>query len=224
MPDLQQDPTATGTPARLPGQGALTTIAGLLVVATLYFGRDIFVPFALAVLLGFLLDPLVTRLRRWGLSRGPAVIAVLLATVLTLGATSLFVGSQVVQLSKDLPTYQSTIQAKLRGLRQSLSERSALDSTTRMLEVLGGELDATRRAIDKAAHRAAPPLTRVQMEPAPQSAVKAAIDLIEPVLVPLGTAGIVLVFVIYILLERNDLRDRLIRLEEQPAPDHRRAG
>lgn len=52
----------------------------------------------------------------------------------------------------------------------------------------------------------------MQLEPAPRSAVQAATDLIGPLLAPVGTAGLVFVFVIYILLERNDLRDRLIRL------------
>lgn len=214
-PPEHADATATATATAtggMPALGALTTIAGLMVVATLYFGRDIFVPFALAVLLGFVLDPWVTRLRRQGLPRAAAVALVMLLTVGILGGTSLFLGSQVVQLSKNLPAYQSTIKAKLRTLRQTLSERNALASTTRLLEELGGEIEATRRAIDPAASRPATPMTRVLVEPAQRSAVQAAHDLIEPALAPLGTAGIVLVFVIYILLERNDLRDRLIRL------------
>ncbi len=212
MPQVADASPAAPPPARMPRLGALTAMACLMTVAVLYFGRDILVPFALAVMLGFMLDPLVTRLRRWHLPRALAVGLVMLFTVAVLGATALFVGNQVVQLSKNLPTYQSTIQAKLRSLRQGLSGRGVLDDVARMADVVGGEIDATRRALDPSQHRSTPALTRVQMEPAPRSAVQTAIDLIEPVLAPVGTAGIVLVFVVFILLERNDMRDRLLRL------------
>ena len=203
-----------------PRYGALTAMAAVMVVAVLYVGRDIFVPFALAVLLGFILDPLVTRLRRWRLPRAVAVVLVMICTVLLLGGASLFVGAQVVQLSKNLPTYQSTIQGKLRALRQGLvgqagsaqGGRDMLVGASRMMDVVGGELDATRRALDQVTHRSTSAATRVQIEPAPRSAVQTAADLIEPVLAPAGTAGIVLVFVVFILLERTDMRDRLLRL------------
>ena len=220
-PDAVSTPDTRDTPLpKTPRYGALTAMAAVMVVGVLYVGRDIFVPFALAVLLGFILDPLVTRLRRWRLPRSLAVVLVMLCTVLLLGGTSLFVGAQVVQLSKNLPTYQSTIQGKLRALRQglvgqagnALGGRDMLQGASRMLDVVGGELDATRRALDQASHRNTTAPTRVQIEPAPRSAVQAAADLIEPVLAPLGTAGIVLVFVVFILLERTDMRDRLLRL------------
>lgn len=195
-------------------------MAAVMVVGVLYVGRDIFVPFALAVLLGFILDPLVTRLRRWRLPRTLAVVLVMVFTVVLLGGASLFVGGQVVQLAKNLPTYQSTIQGKLRGLRQglvgqsggALGGRDMLASASRMIDVVGGELDATRRALDQGNHRSTSAPTRVQIETAPRTAVQAAADLIEPVLGPVGTAGIVLVFVVFILLERTDMRDRLLRL------------
>ncbi|OYU76404.1 MAG: hypothetical protein CFE45_31610, partial [Burkholderiales bacterium PBB5] len=90
-----------------PASAAQVT-AVLLTVAALYLGRDIFVPFALAVLLGFMLDPLVTRLRRVGLPRAVAVVAVMASTVAVLGATALFVGGQLMQLSTALRTYQAT--------------------------------------------------------------------------------------------------------------------
>jgi len=225
-------PTATSPPTDLlqpapalaPRLGATTVVAALLVVGVLYLGREVFVPFALAVLLGFILDPLVTRLRRLGLPRAVAVVAVMLATVAVLGATTLFVGAQVVQLSKDLPSYQQTIRGKLRGLRQAASGRGLLDEASRMLNVVDGELDAARRDMALASRRAgadagngpaaassAAPL-RVQVEPPRRNALQTIADIVEPVLAPLGTAGIVLVFTIFMLLERNDLRDRLLRL------------
>ncbi len=196
---------------------AVTVLVSLMVVAVLYFGRDVIVPLALATLLGFLLDPLVTRLRRWGLPRAASVVLVMLLTLAVLGAGSLFVGGQIVQLSKDLPTYQNTVRAKLRDLRQLVSQRGPLDGMARLASVVGDELDATRRALDKPVAGSAraqdtTPTTRVQLAPPVQSAWQSAMGTAESVLAPVGTAGIVLVFMFFILLDRNDLRDRLLRL------------
>ncbi len=202
---------ADGNP-RAPASAAQVT-AVLLTVAALYLGRDIFVPFALAVLLGFLLDPLVTRLRRIGLPRALAVVVVMATTVAVLGATALFVGGQVVQLGKDLPTYQSTVQQKLRNLRLLTRGHGPLDDATRLFGVVGGELDAAKRDLENSGRsRAAPAPMRVQLEPVPRSALQTLGDWLAPAMAPVATAGIVLVFLVFILLERNDMRDRLLRL------------
>ncbi len=184
----------------------------VLVVAALYVGQDIFVPLALAALLAFILDPVVTRLRRWGLPRALAVVVVIGATVTVLGATSLFVGRQVVQLGQDLPTYQTTIQKKLRALRLSLAEPSVLDDASRVLGAVGNELDAARRQLEqRSGPRTAPP-ARVVMEAPERNTLQAIRDITAPVVGPLATAAVVLLFLIFILLERLDLRDRLLRL------------
>lgn len=207
------DDRGSALPQRAPADAALprftvvTALAVLLTVGVLYVGRDIFVPFALAVLLGFILDPVVTRLRRWRLPRPLAVATVMLCTVAVLGGTSLFVGSQVVQLSKDIPTYQNTIQKKLRSLRQTHVSGGLWDRATRMIEVVDGELEA----LDNDNRRPSPPASRVIVE-APRSPLQNITDAVNPILQPVATAGIVLIFVIFILLQRNDMRDRLLRL------------
>lgn len=215
--DLTGPPSAAAEAAtedlpHAPASAAQVT-AVLLTVAALYLGRDIFVPFALAVLLGFMLDPLVTRLRRVGLPRAVAVVAVMASTVAVLGATALFVGGQLMQLSTDLPTYQATVQHKLHGLRTLTQGHGVLDDATRLFDVVGGELDAAKRDLENSGRsRAAPAPMRVQLAPAPRSALQTLADWLAPVLGPVATAGIVAVFLVFILLERNDLRDRLLRL------------
>jgi predicted PurR-regulated permease PerM len=199
----------------------LAMLAAGLAIAALYFGREIFVPLALATLLGFLLDPLVSRLRRWRFARWLAVSVVVSMTIGVVGVTSLFVGSQLVALGREVPTYQSTIQTKLRGLRESLSRRGVLDDAARLFGMLERELDATRReldqrtapAADKAPRRAAAdkPL-RVQLEEPPVRPLQALGEVVAPVLAPLLTTGLVFVFLVFILLGRNELRDRLLRL------------
>lgn len=189
---------------------SLTLACAALVVAGLYFGADILVPLTLAALLGFVLDPLVNRLRRWHFPRALAVTVVMLFTAGLLASTTVFVGSQIAQLGHDLPTYQSTIQKKLRTLRQTIVARRPFGDASRMITVVESEVDAARRALSPAKSATAP--TRVQVEAAPVSPLQALLDLIGPVLKPVGTAGLVLVFLIFILLGRSDLRDRALRL------------
>jgi predicted PurR-regulated permease PerM len=191
----------------------LAMLAAALVVAALYFGREIFVPLALAALLGFLLDPLVSRLRRWRLPRWLAVGTVVSMTVGVVGVTSLFAGSQLLALGREVPTYQSTIQSKLRDLRESLSKRGVLDNATRLVDMFERELVATRRALETSNRSGAdkPPL-RVQIEEPPVRPMQAFGEVIAPVVAPLMTAGLVFIFLVFILLSRNELRDRVLRL------------
>ena len=120
-----------------------------LIIAGLYFGRDIVVPLALAFLLGFVLDPLVGRLKRVGLSRTPAVIMVVIATVAVVAVAGLLLGTQVSSLSTQLPTYQSNIEQKLKGLRASSGKPGMFDGAIRMFNTVKAEVDRT------------PPTTRV---------------------------------------------------------------
>ena len=57
-------------------QGVAVALLVALIVAALYFGRDVFVPIALAVLLSFVLAPVVGRLEGWRVPRAAAVIGV----------------------------------------------------------------------------------------------------------------------------------------------------
>jgi predicted PurR-regulated permease PerM len=189
---------------------SLTLVCAALVVAGLYYGADILVPLTLAALLGFVLDPLVNRLTRWRWPRALAVTVVMLFTAGLLACTAVFVGSQIAQLSHDLPTYQSTIQKKLRTLRQTIVARRPFGDASRVITVVEGEVDAARRALAPAKSTSAP--TRVQVEPTPVSPMQALLDLVGPLMKPVGTAGLVLVFLIFILLGRSDLRDRALRL------------
>ncbi len=225
-----QDRAAPFAPAAA-GQRHLSVVmamlAAALVVAALHFGREIFVPLALAALLGFLLDPLVCRLRRWHLPRWLAVGVVVSMTIGVAGVTSLFAGSQLVALGREVPTYQSTIQAKLRELRQSLSRRGVLNDAARLVDMVEGELDATQRALQpataasaartvspraQAPQRAQPEVMRVQVEAPPLRPLQVLGEVLAPVVAPLLTAGLVFVFLVFILLSRNELRDRLLRL------------
>ncbi len=199
-----------------PRQLPYALITGAIVVAALYFGQDLFIPLALAVLLGFVLDPLVSRLKRWGLPRALAVALVVSLTLALLVGAGAFVASQLRSLGSDLPTYQTNITHKLKGMRQSLQQPSSgmLASLTRLFGTVESELQAAQRPRPPLNSAQAPKreLNRVEVVQAPPTPIERVQGWLEQMSSPAATAGIVLVFMVLILLDRTELRDRLLRL------------
>lgn len=195
----------------------MTAILGLLTVATLYFGRDIFVPFTLAILFSFLLAPLVNWLRHLHIPRAPAVILVVSFAFALIAGLSMLVASQLVNLANNLPGYQQTMQEKIRSIRAMAPGGGALDRTTEVVQALGEELtgdgegSANVAAVQKKKKKKQEPLA-VRIDRSSDSPFAAARSVLAPLVGPLGTAGIVVVFVIFVLLQPSDLRDRFIRL------------
>ena len=95
------------------GVAVVTTI----IIAALYFGRELFVPIELAVLLSFVLAPLVRVLQRWRVPRALSVVAVVLLTFLGIFALGGVIATQVAQLAGDLPRYEATMRDKIKSLR-----------------------------------------------------------------------------------------------------------
>ena len=197
-----------------------TAILAVIIVSMLYFGRDIFVPVALAILLSFVLAPLVGLLQRIYVPRGLAVVSVVLLAFSLIFALGSLLATQLTQLAGDLPRYQSTISEKIQAFRDTKAGRGTLERASDMLKDLSKELDkpkdaASARASGSAVGPNAPgPLTPVPVEvrqPDP-GALESLRTLISPLVHPLATTGIIIIFVIFILLQREDLRNRLIRL------------
>lgn len=193
--------------------GLRFVVGGLAValgIAALHYGKPLLAPLVLAALLAFMLAPAVSLLRRWRLPHVAAVALVIVGAVTLCAGVGLIVGQQIVGLSHDLPSYQNTVRDKLRSLRPT-SIHGPWQDSLRMLGVVEGELDATRRAL-------APkplPVQRVQVEPAPPKPLQTVGALAGPVLLPLAQAGLVLVLLFFMLLQRHEIRDRLLRLMGQ---------
>jgi predicted PurR-regulated permease PerM len=202
--------------------GVLSTLTIGLVVALLYFARDIIVPIALAVLLSFLLAPAVRGLRRLQMGRVPAVtLTVLIAFLAMLGFAAIVV-QELTSLAQQIPAYRSNLEAKIRSIPEIFPGGGIVHRVTSMVRELGRELTQTETRISNSAeNRSAlgtspvePPakpvpveIQRPEFEP-----LQIVRDVVGPLLQPLAMAGLVIVFVIMILLEREDLRDRLLRL------------
>jgi predicted PurR-regulated permease PerM len=197
-----------------------TAILAVIIVSMLYFGRDIFVPVALAILLSFVLAPLVGILQRIHVPRGLAVVSVVILAFSLIFAMGSLLATQLTQLAGDLPRYQSTISEKIQSFRDTKAGRGTLERASDMLKDLSKELDkpkdapSTRAPSSILGPNAPAPLTPVPVEvrqPDP-GALENLRALISPLIHPLATTGIIIIFVIFILLQREDLRNRLIRL------------
>src|SRR6476469_8197113 len=196
-----------------------TAILAVIIVAMLYFGREIFVPIALAILLSFVLAPLVGILQRIYVPRGLAVVSAVIFAFAIIFAMGSLLATQLTQLAGDLPRYQSTITEKIQSFRDTQAGRGTLERASDMLKDLGKELDKPKdaawpRSSSIVSHKAPGPQTPVPVEvrqPEP-GALESLRTLISPLVHPLATTGIIIIFVIFILLQREDLRNRLIRL------------
>jgi predicted PurR-regulated permease PerM len=201
------------------GAVATAVLAGII-IATLYFGREIFIPIAMAILLSFVLAPLVGLLQRLHVPRAISVVSVVILAFGLLFALGSLLASQLTQLAGDLPRYQSTISEKIQSFRDTSAGRGTLERASGMLKDLSKELDKPKEGEtapslgSRLGAKAPAPLMPVPVEvrqPDP-GALESLRALISPLLHPLATTGIIIIFVIFILLQREDLRNRLIRL------------
>jgi predicted PurR-regulated permease PerM len=204
-----------GTAAPPPSPAALTA-AIVVVVGALYLGRDILIPLALAILLSFMLAPVVVRLRRLGLGRIPAVLTVVVLLFIALLGLGTIVGSQMVHLADHMPTYEWNLRSKIRDLRIAMPSGGVVERTSEMLRDLGKELNKATapegQDTTSAAEPEPPKPVPVQVQEPPPPPLQTLRELGGPLVAPIATAGLVVVFVIFMLLQREDLRDRVIRL------------
>jgi len=182
----------------------------------LYFGREIIIPIALA-LLSFVLAPLVGLLQRVRIPRGLAVVSVVIIAFALIFAMGSLLATQLAQLAGDLPRYQSTISEKIQSFRETTAGRGTLERASGMLKDLSKELDKPKEAasalgVGAGAKGATPKPVPVEVLQPDPGALESLQSLISPLLHPLATTGIIVIFVIFILLQREDLRNRLIRL------------
>src|SRR4029077_15253659 len=139
---------AAGTP--FTGLGTLAV--GVVTIAALYFGREVFVPMALAVLLSFALGPPVLLLRRWHVNRVVAVVAVVVLVFSVILGIGALIGSQLAHLAENLPGYQTNITEKIHSLRDTTTSSGVVGRAATMLSDLGNEITKPREMI-------APPFT-----------------------------------------------------------------
>ncbi len=179
------------------------TFAGcVLVVVVLYWAQTVLVPIALAILLTFVLSPPVTWLQRW-IGRIPAVLAIVTLVFTILGLAGWGLARQMDHLAEDLPRYRANIRAKIADVRSAGKGGSVekLQDTIEDITTDLGKSEEPRRTI-----------SRPVVVTSEQAAGSWGFAWLSPIVGPLGTAGLVLAMVIFMLLERRELRDRVIGL------------
>lgn len=223
-----------------PGRKTLLASETLLMVAgciaALYFGRDIFIPLALALVLSFLLSPAVIRLERLRLRRGPSVVLVVVAAFGILTVIGWVVSMQMINVVNALPNYQNNIESKINSIHvpaggplgravksiKSLSDSFAGTTPTPLAPPPHVEAPSFRRMtrsdleneilrleVQSKENRGP---TTVEVVP-PHESLSAYIgSVVIPVVKPLGIFVIAVVFTVYMLFKREDLRNRLLLL------------
>lgn len=197
---------------------ALTTF----IVAALSFGREFLIPLALSALLTFLLSPLVTRIERW-IGRIAAVLLVVMLIFTSMGVAGWMLSRQLVDLATKLPEYKGNIISKMQAFK--MPQGGAFTKLSETVEELKNELPGGKAApaptVTQEADEPDPDVAPPQNDPAPavqmvETSKSNPFELVQliiaPLLGPLGMAALVLLLVIFMLLEREDLRSRIIRL------------
>jgi predicted PurR-regulated permease PerM len=216
---MKQDPPAVPLATRPELRGAAGAIVLFAAVAALYFARDILIPFAFALTLTFLLTPVVALLQRLHIGRVISVLATVLFSIAVAAGIAWTIANQLVDVANQLPLYRQNIHAKIEAFHipatGQLGQASAsvkeivqeVTSPDAPVALPGGENPKRFKA------RPAPasPLP-VRMVQSPTSGWAELRDLGAPILAPLGRAGIVIIFTVFMLLTREDLRNRVLRL------------
>ena len=190
---------------------AATAVTAAIVVAALYYGADVLVPLALSVLLSFVLAPAVHSLHKRRVPRAVAVTGVVIFAFAVIFALGSIIVSQVTQLAEELPRYQFTMQDKIRSLREAAGSSSTLERASDVLETLSKELSSPQPTTPTAGKPAEVKPVPVEVRQ-PTGPVAEVISIVSPLIHPLTTTGLIIIFVIFILLQREDLRNRFIRL------------
>ena len=202
-------------PPGAPGlHGLASVITGVVVVCALYFGRAVLIPITLSVLLSFLLAPLVQMLRRLRMGQLPSIFIAVLFALAALLAIGALIGAQLVQLAGDLPQYQVAIEQKIETVQEKTIGRadSLMSRAAATLQRVAPSKPPPPRPTGRAARNAPAVPTPVEVhEPSP-TPMQLAQRALSPAIAPIETTFIVLVVTIFILLQREDLRDRLISL------------
>jgi predicted PurR-regulated permease PerM len=214
MPHPSEPPASFRTPSQAGYTSKMLFATALL--ALLYAGREVLIPVTLAVVLSLAIAPGVRWLKRLGLGHGAAVLSAVAVLSLLLLGLAVLIGLQAVDMADSMPKYQSTLGAKVQVLRDVTAGRMASmqGSAGHILgNLLDENSDDNANAADPATQRPGrPPVLQVQIKDRPATPTQLATRVLGTVWGPLGTAGVVLIVLVFVLLEHESLRDRLIRL------------
>jgi predicted PurR-regulated permease PerM len=191
-----------------------------LAIAALYFAREILIPLAFALTLTLILSPAVGWLNKLHIGRTPAVLAVLFVSMIVTGGLAWTMASQLIDVANELPNYRENINAKIAAMRTPA--KGALARAAESVQAIGKDLSSA----DPPAVPGAPAGGSVRRGPSAQSNSPLPVEVVEPprnglqnirdimgaFIAPAGITGIVLIFTVFMMLKKEDLRNRVLRL------------
>lgn len=189
----------------------------VLAVSALYWGRPVLMPLAVAILLTFLLQPVVDMVHRWGVRRTTAVIVVVISVSSILGGVIFVLGHQLSTLAGELPEYKDNIRKKVTEFRMA-GEGTVIQQLQKTLHEIMGEIKREEKAQEVPKRREAAEQESQTVKPVPvvvegdKSARRMLPSALGPLVELIATMGLVFVLVIFMLLRLHDLRNRMIRL------------
>jgi predicted PurR-regulated permease PerM len=214
MPELapRPGPAREGTSVRV----ASGLIIVSFVLAVLYLGRVVFEPLAIAVLLAFVLTPPIRRLRGLFLGRATSVIAVVALALGVLGVLGFVIETQITHLAGEIPKYQHNLREKIASLNKALVSSGTLKQASSTLDSLASELGSQGGAPQSQTgngqgHQQPAPIP-VEVERPQPATLQYIQELLSPVIEPLSMGALLVLFLVFILFYREDLRDRVLRL------------
>jgi predicted PurR-regulated permease PerM len=208
-------PSDAAVPERLRDRSSRITTAGII-LALLYLGREVLIPITLAVMLSFLLAPLVRALRRIGAGRIFSVLTTVVMLTIACTAGAVLLGTQILRIAESLPQYEATVQRKLKTLDEVTIGRlrTITREASRLIETreAAGEIPGPGRDLEGPVLGPPPNVLMLEPHAAPTPRLQLIEKLLASVWVPVQATGIVLLVLIFVLLEHESLRDRFIRL------------
>src|ERR1017187_9159621 len=212
-------PPGLAAPTGLRGDAGAIVLIGT--VAALYLARSILIPFAFALTLTFLLTPAVALLQRLHAGRVASVLITVLLSVALAGGIGWVIATQLVDVANQLPSYRQNIHAKIESFHLPVTGQlgRAAKSVQEGVEELTGPSAPSPALAPQGRKRNQPNPPPAAVSPTPVLIVQPSAsgwtnlrDVGAPVLGPLGRAGMVVIFTVFMLLKREDLRNRLLRL------------
>jgi predicted PurR-regulated permease PerM len=196
-----------------PSSRLLTLIAIVVVIVGLYFGRQVLIPLALAGVLSFLLTPLVGLLQKCRLGRVPAVLVVLTLALALVSSLAWVVTGQLMEIVDQFPSYKSNVHKKIQSLR--VPDGGRLRNASNTVTELSNEISAaSQSAAENKATKSTRPIP-VQVAQPPSNGSQYLRAMIGPLTGVIETSAMVIVFTVFMMIKREDLRNRVIRLAGQ---------
>lgn len=176
-----------------------------LIVAALVVGSAILIPLAIAVIIAFILAPLVRWLTARHIPQPVAAVGVLTATILLLFALSFAVSTQLLSLTAELGTYKHNLVEKVRTVADMGRSDGLIKRAVTAVETLGADIE---RELGRGIASKPDPLVVAQQRGTPAEILLG----IGSALEPLAQVGITILFAMLLLLQHHDIRDRVIRI------------